>query len=111
MSLSSGTSVVRDNEVESALSTSGNSILSKVYIEAPYEGGFILRAYNPSESPLDWLAEGDVVSIVYDLLTGYVSDQPKGQFADVALVFDPSNDFEIHAFNVDFETTDLDHNS
>lgn len=111
MSLSSGTSVVKDEEVESVLSGSGANILSKVYIEAPYEGGFIVRSYNPTLTPLDWISTGDVVSIVYDTFSHSVSDQPKGQFADVAVVFDPNRDFEIHAFNVDFEMTDLDHNS
>lgn len=111
MSLSSGTSVVKDEEIESALSTSGGTISSKVYVEAPYEGGFIVRSYNPNLTPLDWMSAGDVVSIVYDGWNGSVSDQPKGQFADVAVIFDPNRDFEIHAFNVDFEMTDLDHNS
>lgn len=66
-----------------------------------YSGGYFL-------DPMTGIEEGDPVLIVYRDLN---SEQPKGQFADVAVVFATEADFEVHAFNVDFETTDLDHNS
>lgn len=54
------------------------------------------------------ISEGDAVLIAYRDTN---SDQPKGQFADVSIVFGTELDFEAHAFNVDFEPTTLDHNS
>ena len=52
------------------------------------------------------LSEGDELILVYLDIN---FDQPKGQFVDVSVTFG-SADFEVHALNVDFEPTQLDHN-
>jgi len=52
------------------------------------------------------LAVGEPVFAVYLDKNG---EQPKGQFADLAILFG-SEDFEVYAINVDYEPTALDHN-
>jgi hypothetical protein len=66
-----------------------------------YKGGYFVDSVQS-------MSEGDPVLIAYRDTN---SDQPKGQFADVSVVFGTELDFEAHAFNVDFEPTTLDHNS
>ena len=53
------------------------------------------------------LTPGDELILVYVDIN---FDQPKGQFVDVSVTFGNDN-FEVHALNVDFEPTQLDHNS
>lgn len=53
------------------------------------------------------LSAGDELILVYVDIN---FDQPKGQFVDVSVTFGNDN-FEVHALNVDFEATQLDHNS
>ena len=64
-----------------------------------YDGGVFLSTGS--------LAVGSPVYLVYLDSNG---DQAKGQFADCSLVFG-NNDFEIYSINVDYEPTNLDHNS
>ena len=52
------------------------------------------------------LTPGDELILVYVDIN---FDQPKGQFVDVSVTFGNDN-FEVHALNVDFEPTQLDHN-
>lgn len=66
-----------------------------------YQGGYFV------DSPTN-LSKGMAVCVAYKNIN---SDQPKGQFADVSVVFNTDKDFEVHAFNTDFEPTTLDHNS
>ena len=54
------------------------------------------------------LAAGDPAAIAYRNIG---QDMAKGQYADVSVSFQTDSDFEVHAFNVDFEPTTLDHNS
>lgn len=64
-----------------------------------YKGGYFVREGN--------FEVGDELCIVY---TTNQRSQARGQFADVSVLFGSSN-FEVHALNVDFEPTSLDHNS
>ena len=63
-----------------------------------YDGGFFSEGTHEV---------GDAMYLSYTDSNG---DQAKGQFADCSLVFG-NNDFEIYSINVDYEPTNLDHNS
>lgn len=65
-----------------------------------YNGGYFVKAQ------ADFL-EGKPLYAVYQNQNG---EQPKGQFADVSITFG-SEDFEVYSINVDYEPTNLDHNS
>ena len=77
-----------------------NKILSNGYISY-YNGWYFV------EDSVGISAGNDVFIVYYD--SNY--DQPKGQVADVTVVFNPSENFEVYAMNVDYEPTTLDHNS
>lgn len=91
--------LVKESNVSLGVDPDSAGATSKILFY--YEGGYFLDAQQS-------VAEGDSVLIAYRDIN---SDQPKGQFADVSIIFGTEADFEIHAFNVDFEPTTLDHNS
>ena len=82
-----------------ALDTSVDATASKINYQ--YEGGYFVTG--PTA-----LAAGDEAVIAYRDIG---QDMAKGQYADVSVSFQTDSDFEVHAFNVDFEPTTLDHNS
>jgi len=84
-----------------ALGTNPEAEASTSKILLYYNGGYFVDVPHN-------LSEGSAVLIAYRDTN---SDQPKGQFADVSVLFPQEHDFEVHAFNVDFEPTTLDHNS
>lgn len=91
--------LVKESNITVATGENADLVTSKVLSQ--YQGGyFIEQRYS--------MNEGDSVCLVY---TDINEDQPKGQFADVSVLFNTENNFEVHAFNVDFEPTTLDHNS
>lgn len=65
-----------------------------------YDNGYF---FDPQED----ISVGDPIYAVYWKQNG---EQPKGQFADMSITFG-SDDFEVYSINVDYEPTDLDHNS
>jgi len=67
-----------------------------------YNGGYFVKG-----SYGDDFFEGKPLYAVYQNQNG---EQPKGQFADVSITFG-SEDFEVYSINVDYEPTNLDHNS
>ena len=74
-------------------------------VQGTKNNGYIVDSIfqdNPFE-----LSSGEELILVYLDIN---FDQPKGQFADVSVTFGNAN-FEVHALNVDFEPTQLDHNS
>ena len=91
--------LVREANVGAALNE--DSGLAPSTIIMYYNGGYFIDTVQS-------MGVGDAVVIAYRNIN---SDQPKGQFADVSVVFNTEEDFEVHAFNVDFEPTTLDHNS
>lgn len=91
--------LVTESNIGVVTGANSESVTSKVISQ--YQGGyFIEQRYS--------MNEGDSVCLVYNNIN---EDQPKGQFADVSVLFQTELDFEVHAFNVDFEPTTLDHNS
>lgn len=67
-----------------------------------YNGGYFVKI----QADYDFF-EGKPLYAVYQNQNG---EQPKGQFADVSITFG-SEDFEVYSINVDYEPTNLDHNS
>lgn len=82
-----------------ALDTSNDA--TAALISYQYEGGYFVSG--PTS-----LTAGDPAAIAYRNIG---QDMAKGQYADVSVSFQTDSDFEVHAFNVDFEPTTLDHNS
>ena len=74
-------------------------------VQETRNNGYVVNTIFEGGGPFE-LSEGDEVILVYIDIN---FDQPKGQFADVSVTFG-SADFEVHALNVDFEPTELDHN-
>lgn len=88
-----------DDAYSSALDRTVDATASKIIYQ--YRGGYFVEGLGDIE-------EGDQAVIAYRNIG---EDMAKGQYADVAVSFQTNSDFEIHAFNVDFEPTTLDHNS
>jgi len=84
---------------DTALNTSVDATASRILYQ--YEGGYFVDGATS-------LLSGDQVVIAYKNIG---QDMAKGQYADVSVSFQTESDFEVHAFNVDFEPTTLDHNS
>jgi len=82
-----------------ALDTSSEATASRIAYQ--YNGGYFVTGTTS-------LTDGDEVVIAYRNIG---QDMAKGQYADVSVLFQTESDFEVHAFNVDFEPTTLDHNS
>jgi hypothetical protein len=82
-----------------ALDTSIDATAAQISYQ--YEGGYFVSGTTS-------LTTGDEVVIAYRNIG---QDMAKGQYADVSVSFQTDSDFEVHAFNVDFEQTTLDHNS
>ena len=74
-------------------------------VEESRNDGYIVNTIFEGSDDFE-LFEGTEVLLVYLDIN---HDQPKGQFADVSVSFG-NGDFEVHALNLDFEFTDLDHN-
>lgn len=88
-----------DEAYAAALDTSANATAPKIAYQ--YEGGYFVTGATS-------LGAGDQAVIAYRDIG---QDMAKGQYADVSVSFQTDSDFEVHAFNVDFEPTTLDHNS
>lgn len=87
----------------SALDLSVDATASKILYQ--FGGGYLVQGAGNLEE-----GEGAVIAHRGNG-TGVGEDMARGQFADVAVSFQTNSDFEIHAFNVEFEPTTLDHNS
>jgi len=72
----------------------------QVEVPITYKGGIV--ATGPHYCSID--------APVYAMYLANNGDQAKGQFADLAILFG-NDDFEVFALNVDYEPTNLDHNS
>ena len=82
-----------------ALNTSNEATAARISYQ--YDGGYFVSGATS-------LTGGDQAVIAYRDIG---QDMAKGQYADVSVSFQTDSDFEVHAFNVDFEPTALDHNS
>ena len=69
-----------------------------------YRGGIITNDTNTGSG----FNSGDSLFFVYSSLIN--GEAPKGQYADSEITLG-NNDFEVYALNVDYELTNLDHNS